>query len=149
MESGSKGSLAPKQHVVEYNSDASFENDLHGQVNEDFYEGALKNTEGIYENQLGPSGEFVDSYSPPQMRYKDPQARRISVEMHETTLAKENQDLQEANNTLSEKPTTTQLLRYEASSQSVMHGLIPSAIGMAAVGEDDQQSSDEEDPKAK
>ena len=69
--------------------------------------------------------------------------------MHETTLAKENQDQQEANNTLSEKPTTTQLLRYEASSQSVMHGLIPSAIGMAAVGEDDQQSSDEEDPDAK
>ena len=30
-----------------------------------------------------------------------------------------------------------------------MHGLIPSAIGMAAVGEDDQQSSDEEDPDAK
>ena len=51
MESGSKGSLAPgKQQVVEYNSDASFENDLYGQATEDFYEGALKNTEGIYEN---------------------------------------------------------------------------------------------------
>ena len=50
MESGSKGSLVPKQQVVEYNSDASFENDLRGQMAEDFYEGALKNTEGIYEN---------------------------------------------------------------------------------------------------
>ena len=93
MESGSKGSFAPgKQQVVEYNSDASFENDLHGQVVEDFYEGALKNTEGIYENQLGPSGEFVDSYSPPQMRYKDPKEKGISVEMQEATFARENQD---------------------------------------------------------
>ena len=71
------------------------------------------------------------------MRYKDPKEKVISVEMHETALAKENQDKQEATTMLSERPTTTQLLRYEASSQSVMHGLIPSAIGMAAVVEDD------------
>ena len=50
---------------------------------------------------------------------------------------------------LSEKPTTTQMLRYEASSQSVMHGLIPSAIGMAAVAEDQYNSSDEEEQPAK
>ena len=69
--------------------------------------------------------------------------------MQETTAARERQDNQETTAMLSERPTTTQMLRYEASSQSVMHGLIPSAIGMAAVAEDQYNSSDEEEQAAK
>ena len=82
----------PGVQLAEYSSGDSFEN--HGLNNgvQDFYEGALKNTEGIYENQLGPSEEFVDSYSPPQMRYMDAKVKQIAVEMQETTAARERQD---------------------------------------------------------
>ena len=52
MDSGSKASAVPKQeaHVVEYTSNDTFEDEAYGQGETEFYEGALKNTEGIYEN---------------------------------------------------------------------------------------------------
>ena len=61
--------------MAEYSSGDSFENNALNNEAEEFYEGALINTEGIYENQLGPSEEFVDSYSPPQMRYMHTKVR--------------------------------------------------------------------------
>ena len=39
------------------------------------------------------------------------------------------------------RPTTIQLLRYESSASAVVHGLIPTSLGMAAVAEDDKQST--------
>ena len=123
--------------MVEYNSEESFDNNLHG---EEFYEGALKNTEGIYENNLGPSGSYVNSHSPPDLRYNIQGSGRRSSGLED--FIRENTELVPSKSEIApHRPTTIQLLRYESSTNAINHGLIPTSLGMAAVAEDDKQST--------
>ena len=65
-----RASREERQDVVDYTSGESFDNNLHDDE-QVFYAGALRNTEGIFENTLGPSGSFVNSHSPPGLHYTD------------------------------------------------------------------------------
>ena len=69
------GSGEGNRNVIDYASNESIENNLHA---DKYYENALNNTEGIFENNLGPSGNFVDSHSPPGQRYIHREGRRSS-----------------------------------------------------------------------
>ena len=118
--------------MVDYVSGESIENNINGG---EYYENALINTEGIFENNLGPSGSFVNSHSPPGQRYNLNHERRSSQLENFITDNTAEQD-NTRNQDSPKRPNTMQLLRYEAANSAINPGMIPTSFGFAAVAED-------------
>jgi len=112
-----------------------------------FYSRALRETSGIYNGTLGPSGRFVESMASPEQQYLRHGARRegqssTSHEIHSekaslsmTPATQRSSAQQQAQHRPVRTAQRLQLLNFEASHQSIFHGLVPVGLGLSLVRE--------------